>query len=526
MRRASTYELVPMASRRCLRSRVLGVGTTTAFLAFALAFVAPSARADTTEQNLAKYWRLRQRLVTDFTSVGGEPGQSQPAPERDDVAHAMYWGDGTIALGHYIGVLASELYLLESASAFPGADGGDATHRDKTRDELFYALMALERLDRNADASFPDPCTPTPSLNGFFIRDDVPSDFYVRFPGITQVSSDYTTDVLTNKEMSQDQVYHVQVGLALVVKLVPATVVVHDRPLRAWAMEQAERIARHVVENDWFIRNPACGNRTVARGQYAGGYSGGEVEAIRFLTDGAYAPTTNAFLQSAWDTMRNPENPAYDDDTRHMTLAVMAVGDAFGPETAEIMAPIAAAEDWPLYPLLHRVLHGSGAVGFCTTAPSVNERARVQLDELPADGEPYCPRPGGPAVHGFTTHNRYIRGKSQHYVGAFNCANFRYHGLDYMLLHNLYAIATPGTWKGSPGADPCAPVAPSSETAAPPDVGAAVTETPQSERDDGRPSRASGCAFAASAEGRSRPPIIPALALLLAGALLARRHRA
>jgi uncharacterized protein (TIGR03382 family) len=29
-----------------------------------------------------------------------------------------------------------------------------------------------------------------------------------------------------------------------------------------------------------------------------------------------------------------------------------------------------------------------------------------------------------------------------------------------MLLHNLYAIATPGTWNGSPDADPCAPVAP------------------------------------------------------------------
>jgi MYXO-CTERM domain-containing protein len=27
-----------------------------------------------------------------------------------------------------------------------------------------------------------------------------------------------------------------------------------------------------------------------------------------------------------------------------------------------------------------------------------------------------------------------------------------------MLLHNLYAIATPGTWNGSPDADPCAPV--------------------------------------------------------------------
>jgi hypothetical protein len=79
------------------------------------------------------------------------------------------------------------------------------------------------------------------------------------------------------------------------------------------------------------------------------------------------------------------------------------------------------------------------------------------LDELPLQSEPACPGPNGPAPHGFTTHNRFIRGKSQAYVGPDGCVDVRYHGLDYMLLHNLYAIATPGTWNGSPDADPCAP---------------------------------------------------------------------
>jgi hypothetical protein len=78
------------------------------------------------------------------------------------------------------------------------------------------------------------------------------------------------------------------------------------------------------------------------------------------------------------------------------------------------------------------------------------------LDELPATSEPACPGASGPAPHGFTTHNRFIRGKSQAYVGPPGCEGVRYHGLDYMLLHNLYAIATPGTWNGDPSADPCA----------------------------------------------------------------------
>jgi MYXO-CTERM domain-containing protein len=71
-------------------------------------------------------------------------------------------------------------------------------------------------------------------------------------------------------------------------------------------------------------------------------------------------------------------------------------------------------------------------------------------------GEPACPGAAGPAPHGFTTHNRFIRGKAQAYVGPAGCEGIRYHGLDYMLLHNLYAIATPGTWNGPADADPCA----------------------------------------------------------------------
>ena len=58
----------------------------------ALVLLAGTARADTTAQDLAKYHRLRQRLVTDFTSVGTAPGQSQPAPERTDSAGLMISG--------------------------------------------------------------------------------------------------------------------------------------------------------------------------------------------------------------------------------------------------------------------------------------------------------------------------------------------------------------------------------------------------------------------------------------------------
>ncbi len=494
-------------------------------LGVALVLALPSAaRADTTEQDLAKYKRLRQRLLSDFTSVGSAPGQSQPAPERDDVHGTMHWGDGTIALGFYLGVLATEIYMLAHPATFPGADNGDATQLGKTLDELYHALLAMERLDLVADAAFPAPCTAAPALNGFFVRDDVPLDFYTHFPGITQTTSDFTDPTLTNKEESQDQVYHVQHGLALVVALVPDSYVAQGKALRPWAMEQAQRIAAHFATGDWNIRNPACGDRVVNRGGNAIGYSYGETLAASFLTAGAFVPTTDPTWQSIWDTLRAPNNPAYGNENNlHMALAIMAVGDGYAADTGQVMATLSDLQDWPLYPLLHRVLHGSAAVGFCSTASTVNGRARLMLDELPANGEPACPGAAGPAPHGWTSHNRFIRGKSQAYVGPAGCESIRYHGLDYMLLHNLYAIATPGTWKGDGGADPCAGdggVDPGLDlSTGMPAADAAVGSGDGGGAPPPKPGAGCDCQLATSA----RAP--HALLLLLVGVALARRAR-
>lgn len=407
--------------------------------------------ADTTTQNLAKYHRLRARLTSEFTVVGDGPGHSQPCPERMDGLGLMKWGDGTIALGFYLGMLATEHHLLAHPARYPGF-GGDLAG---TRDELYYALLALDRLDLQADAAFPE-CGGTAARNGFFVRDDVPADLHQHFPGIATIQSDFIDPALTNKEESQDQVYHLQHGLALVIALVPADAIVQGRSLRGWAIEQAQRITAHFAKADWIIRNPVCGGRAVDRGDNAIGFSYGETLAAAYLTDGAFTPTTAGLWSSVWNTLRSPTNPTYgDEDNLHMALAIMAVGDGYGDDTATVLAELSATQDWPLYPLLHRALHPERA-GFCTTGFSINARVREMLDELPADGEPACPGASGPAPHGFTTHNRFIRGKSQAYVGPQTCEGIRYHGLDYLLLHNLYAIATPLTWNGDPDADPCA----------------------------------------------------------------------
>ena len=475
---------------------------------------AGASRADTTAQNLEKYRSLRHRLITEFTSVGPSAGQSEPAPERNDGTSWMKWGDGTIALGFYLGVLASEHYMLANPTKFPGADGGDATQLERTRTELYYALAALERLDSSADASFPTPCGTSPALNGFFLRDDVPASFHTHFAGITTVESDFIDPTLTNKEESQDQVYHVQHGLALVVALIPTTLVVQAKPLRAWAIEQASRITQHFAKSDWIIRNPACGNRAVNRGQNAIGFSYGETLAAKYVTAGAVTPTTAALWSSIWDSLRQPTNPTYnDEDNLHMALAIMAVGDGYGLDTPGVIATLAETQEWPMYPLLHRTLHPA-STGFCSTAPAVNARARMQLDELPPGADLRCPGSSGPAPHGFTTHNRYIRGKAQAYVGPAGCEGIRYHGLDYMLLHNLYAIATPGTWNGSPMADPCAIV---------PDTTTDAGVTPGGDAGDPDPDMAGAPSGCGCRTADRAPPAWPLFALVLACVLRRRR---
>jgi hypothetical protein len=489
----------------------------------------------TTQENLAKYTRLRQRLRTDFMVVGTGPGRSIPAEVRHDGQGWIKWADATINHGWYIGILATEYHLRANPAWYPGADGGDASAAGKTLDELHDALAAMERLDEVADAAFPSPCTTTPALNGFFLRDDVPGDMHLSFAGLTSTQSDFVDPTLTNKEMSQDQVYHVLMGLALVKQLVPQSVVVKGKTLRAWAMEQAKRIGQHFAKGDWVIRNPACGNRAVNRGDQGIGYSGGTRLAFEFLTDGALVPTTGINL---WGTLRSPSNPAYNDaDNLHMAMAIAAVGNGWGATTAADLSTLSAKQDWPLYPIVHRVLHGANASGFCqATGAALNTRARTMIDELPNNGNPVNPLPGPPAPHGFTSNNRFIRSKDQAYAGQVGGEGMSYSGTDFMLLHNVYAIATPSTWTQGPSAAPCsAPplpsdagadgssVVPPSSTGEPGGVssGGPGGDTPAGDAGSGDTSSGCACGIAKT----DAPAALMPIGLIAAAIWIARRRR-
>ena len=418
--------------------------------------VSVPSSADTTAENLSKYQALRSRFTSDFVRVGSDPGDSIPASNRHATDTYIRWGDATIRLGWYLGLLATEHALLSDPATYPGFARGDGGDLAETERELFFALNALERLDKQAEPSFDPPCDQTSKTDGFFIRDDVPATYHQKFPGRTSTLSDFLDSPPTQKEMSQDQVYHLLLGIGLIKALVPASVVQNGTPLRAWAIEQAERMVAHVAKDNWVIKNPACENRDVARGPSAGPFSLGTKRAISFITDAGYEPTQDPLSDGIWPLGTDPNGISYVNPTNmHMAMAIAAVGVGWEADTAKALTDLAPRHDWPFYGVVFPVMHGHAASNWCATRDPVVERSRAMLDELPTGAEPVSPWPGPAASHGFTTSNRFIREKSEAYVGTENSEGRTYNGLDYLLLHNAYTLAAPHLYESAQNADPC-----------------------------------------------------------------------
>jgi hypothetical protein len=174
--------------------------------------------------NLKKYWENRDRFQKFFVKIGLEPGESIPAAKRNrfDNAHIMRWQDATTHLGYYIGVLATEYKLLKDANQPTQA----------TLNELYFAIEAFNRLDLRGEFHYAGRLKgefASESLNGWFIRDDVPALFSQNWAdlGMHKSFSDFfNPDLPKGKEFgagsdpSQDQIIALFMGFAFVKKYV------------------------------------------------------------------------------------------------------------------------------------------------------------------------------------------------------------------------------------------------------------------------------------------------------------------
>jgi hypothetical protein len=184
-------------------------------ISYTIIFLFAFLSQQTYAQNSNKYWIYRNILDEQFLKVGEGQGMSIPAAYSNPSFSVIKWADATIDLGWYMGVLATEHFLIQNQSNY----ANDSYTLEDNIAALYYSLKALQRLDLNAETSF-FICFGLPNENGFFIRDDVPAGFHSNFEGVSNVLSDYLSFNIYDKEMSQDQVYHLYMGLSLIRKMV------------------------------------------------------------------------------------------------------------------------------------------------------------------------------------------------------------------------------------------------------------------------------------------------------------------
>jgi hypothetical protein len=272
------------------------------FIYLSISLLYSNVYSQTPSENLNKYWNYRNRLKTKFLvsknqwsmDAGRNGGINIPANaynptdiesplvETSGTAKSVKWGDATCSLGYYIAVLATEYRLLNNY-------GQDVI---PTLTELVYALHAIERLDWHAEGLygcgncqegyiynnqfiyFPYTSQYGACLNGFFIRDDVSSDFttywagkgYANFTNMI-VHSDFQSP--NDAEESEDQVWNLLVGLALVKDLVDYSGNMTDGDgesvtFKKCAQKITHRLINYMMNTNggWNIKNPCTGNYT------------------------------------------------------------------------------------------------------------------------------------------------------------------------------------------------------------------------------------------------------------------------
>jgi len=427
--------------------------------------------AQNPEQNFEKYISYRKRLLNDFmvSSSGDELGTNIPASIRNKYTRQMRWGDATINLSNYMAVLATE-YKLFKNNNLPV---------DQTLIELNNALMAMERLDAGAGVFYSDR-NALPIPNGFFIRDDVPADFTQRwvwknpsFADYPSVKSDYIDEKIRLNEMSQDQVWHLIVGLALISHLVDDTtgwyVPQYHGPVR-FTLAQRAMVAGyriiHAMQDKfyiikpgsngkglgfkyWHLVNPATGE-AVKRGANPNFLKYGFAESGNYITQMAFGDMHwgNSKRGRIWFNLSrsfqylqrftvsgNIEYIYYLGSTATVGN-VWSTRDLIRIFNRHQRLPFIPNPHYEHFALISCVLHDD--------CPRILNREKTMYEHLlniaPAEGPfNYGYNPNHLYEFEWSSINRFVwperrgTGTREHHQGEYN-------GLDYMMLYNLYYL--------------------------------------------------------------------------------------
>lgn len=421
-------------------------------------------------QNLDKYWAYRQRFVGTaqkggFVDVGLRQGQSLPASGRAPSAHCgsyfflrdsqcplhegnglMIWSDGSYYLGYYIAMLSFEIRNLTAAKA----------NTNNSLYELFCALKAIERLDTTAERALGRlPIQAENPPNGFFIRDDVPQDFYYlpkttperRFVlsqrhGYECTYSDYACQKRYTPKLggyvSQDQIIALLLGLATVCELLPEAKYTHEGTsyqLCELAQMQADRMIHYLIACRWQLRSPD-GQKIPARwGGDVRAFSYGIARAGARIAKQRFRPTyqtpkslrlgklLHSTFQWAWK-IQSPRNYS-------MIYALAIMGNDW---TAERFARRSHKSDQLLYSLWDAALNQKP---LSDNNNKINQKNIWQsfFASAPLSG-PCHQSPDCDAPEGWRSSDRWWQTANKN--GNPYGFDFEFSGLDYLLAYNIY----------------------------------------------------------------------------------------
>ncbi len=419
-----------------------------------------------------KYWFYRWRLVNNFMKIGLDSGMSIPAGRRKSIPRNMMgWGEGTTYQGRYIMVLATEYRLL--------MDNGQDEAAKASLAELYYAMKAIERLDIYGNEAV--PYLQEPELDGHVIRDDVREDFVKNhlahfnqtgfgLDTVDTLVSDYTADGLNandeprnkDKDMSQDQVIHMCLGLLAVLKALP------DGPLSFTALngnsiaydftDNAKKIARRIIRrtrnlklglDTWFIQTP--NGELARRGAEAIGFSFPLAKTFEEFNNGLplFAPFAYNYGRTIWqagqylDTLKQDNLTMFGiliDMTDSYRLTVFLPGSFLLPRP--VYLPINTSYKWlrenspkwdwePFYLPTWKWLNDKSK-----NIDWVFPKALDHLRSAPCQG-PYELDANTFSGQGWAADRRYCRNSVEQNTGK---EMGYYNGIDYMLAHNLYYL--------------------------------------------------------------------------------------
>ena len=398
-------------------------------------------------------WKTTQNVV----------GANIPLSVRIPEKNQLRWGDATIQLASYISVLATE-YAYHRKRNLPN---------DTTIKDLYQALLALQRLDLEAEPFFGQLQADT-FINGFFIRDDIDTSIRSKKKWITgneRIHSDYIQGMNTN-EMSQDQVWHILLALRLVSTLVdyttPFTFVTDQGEaqisLAKWSgimavlmvrqMQQEKAIHLPFTETAllqiqyWELKNPVRG-KAVRRGAWPTVLKYGFAEAANQISDYCYGDChwANSKRSANWFKLFKPVQHLY-----QLSFSLHKK-DMYYAGALACASGLWSANDFVKIQNLGEKLPG-GSLRFEHFALIASLFDSCGSDQLRNEKNDYLSLLLSAPGHG-PTNRKYNKLREEHRKwssvsrliwperlgkGMPDRLKGEYNGLDFMLLHNLYYL--------------------------------------------------------------------------------------